>query len=214
MKNLSRWRRAPGDEVGSIRMRRTDRSARCAIGARWRRSLDASGTEALTAWATSGEGAAPTPNAEARVALVADLSTAQASAGAAEKAYAGVAATYTAVTARTKAHDDEITAATVGVLAEELAPLAKKAVEAARDFAMARDVVIEGGALAPAASPRGLPADLARSAPSLWPRRRLSIRRLRIPTADFASLTAVKAAWAKFADGLAAGDDGLYFGVE
>ena len=77
----------------------------------------------------------PTPNAEKRAELVADLSVARASAGAAEKGYAGVAATYTAVTARTKAHDDAITAATIAVMIEELGPLAEETEAAAKAYA-------------------------------------------------------------------------------
>ena len=116
------------------------------------------------------------------------------------------------MTARTKAHDDEITAATVGVLAEELAPLAKKAVEAARDFAMARDVVIEGGALARSLAQRlaGGPGSISAE---LMAAQKALDKAIANPTAD-SHRSPLKAAWAKFADGLAAGDDGLYFGVK
>ena len=102
----------------------------------------------MAAWATTGEGNAPTPNAEERAELVADLSVARASAGAAEKAYTGVAATYNAVTARTRAHDDAISAAVVAIIAEELAPVADKAQEIASELAAVRDAVIEGAAFA------------------------------------------------------------------
>ena len=111
-------------------------------------AIDASGADALAAWAASGEGAAPTPNAEKRAELVADLSVARASAGAAEKAYAGVAANYNATTARTKAHDDAITAAVVAIIADELAPLADRAQAVASEYAAAKDAVIEGAAFA------------------------------------------------------------------
>jgi hypothetical protein len=40
-------------------------------------AIDASGADALAAWATTGEGAVPTPNAEKRAELVADLSVAK-----------------------------------------------------------------------------------------------------------------------------------------
>jgi hypothetical protein len=174
-------------------------------------AIDASGADALAAWATSGEGAVPTPDAEKRAELVADLSVARASAGAAEKAYAGVAATYNATTARTKAHDDAITAAVVAIIADELAPLADKAQAIATELAAAKDAVIEGAAFA-----RGLAMKIGAGPGSISPELTACQKALDTamanPPLDIAALTAVKGAWRKLAEDLAAGDDGVYFG--
>jgi hypothetical protein len=176
-------------------------------------AIDASGADALAAWATTGEGAAPTPNAEARAALVDSLSLARAQAGAAEHAYVGIAANYNAVTARTKAHDDAILAAVVAIIADELQPLADKAQAIASEYATAKDAVIDGAAFA-----RGLGMKIGGGpgliSPELTACQRALDTAMANPPLDLAALTATKVAWKKLADDLMAGDDGVQFGVE
>ena len=175
-------------------------------------AIDASGGAALAAWAKSGDGPAPTPNAEKRAALVADLSVAKASAGAAEAAYTGIAANYNVTTARTKAHDDAISAAVIAILADELAPVAAKAQAIAGELAAVRDAVIEGAAFA-----RGLAMKIGGGPGSISPELTACQKALDTamanPPSDFAALAAVKGAWRKLADDLMAGDDGVFFSV-
>jgi hypothetical protein len=176
-------------------------------------ALDSKGATALADWAKSGQGAAPTPNAEARAALVDSLSMARAQAGAAEHAYAGIAANYNATTARTKAHDDAITAAVVAIIADELAPLADKAQAIATELATVRDAVIEGAAFA-----RGLAMKIGAGPGSISPELTACQKALDTamanPPTDFGALAAVKSAWKKLADDLMAGDDGVCWGLE
>jgi adenylosuccinate synthase len=175
-------------------------------------AIDAEGGNALAVWAKSGDGPAPTPNAQKRAALVADLSVAKASAGAAEAAYTGIAANYNATTARTKALDDAISAAVVGITAEELAPIADKAQAIASELAAIRDAVIEGAAFA-----RGLGMKIG-SGPAVVSTELTACQKaldtaMANPPTDFGALAAVKGAWKKLADDLISGDDGVFFSV-
>ena len=95
-----------------------------------------------------GDGPAPTPNAEKRAALVARSLGCQGFSRRGRSGVHGIAANYNVTTARTKAHDDAISAAVIAILADELAPVAAKAQALAGELAAVRDAVIEGAAFA------------------------------------------------------------------